>query len=123
MRNNKTLMIVSLAVGGGIIVLLFMGLVTGIAYNMVNKDEAVTQTQTAKEYRGDQQIPSPLDKYDDELPNAKEIFTEACGNSYDCGCVYDWLDENLTNDEFARIISEAEYKVPEELNKAIKYCI
>ena len=68
------------------------------------------------------------DKYSSIQSNAKNIFVESCAGEgttrAECTCMYDWLDENLTNDEFKELIKDSvDGKISDHIWSASKACV
>lgn len=71
-----------------------------------------TTTKTVTEPQAKITTPKPEDdKFTEYLDNAREIFIGGCtdggASRAICGCMYDWFDENFTNDEFYDLTQDA----------------
>lgn len=80
----------------------------------------------AVEPKKDTQVSLKSDDFDDYISGAERIFVESCddgSNTSYCKCSYDWLNDNLTNDEFRDVTIEAERgNIPDEMYEALKAC-
>ena len=125
--NKQTTIIVSAVVVASLVLIGF-----GVAiYNAGVDSHTGLKVDTkaaveAVEPKKDTQITLKSDKYNDYIAGAEGIFMQSCDdgtNTSYCQCTYDWLDNNLTNNEFFDITIEAQKGItPDEMYDAVKAC-
>lgn len=127
MNKQITIIVSSIFVGGLMLI--------GLAVAMYNVGANLETTTTVKsetptvttEPKKDTQVTLKSDKYDDFIDGAEGIFMQSCDdgtNTSYCKCTYDWLDNNLTNQEFFDVTIEAQKGItPDEMYDAVKACV
>jgi hypothetical protein len=128
--KDRTVLIVSSVVVASLV---FIGLGVAI-FNAGSKLQTSTTTVTKPvktpaetvEPKKDTQVTLKSDKYNDFIDGAEGIFMQSCDdgtNTSYCKCTYDWLDNNLTNQEFFDVTIEAQKGItPDEMYDAVKAC-
>lgn len=131
MKALKTVALILAIFFGGLFLIAFLiGFVDGIV-EYLNEDEQQTskvETKVAPPIKDDSQVTLESDQYETVLSGAKDIFVDGCTGEgttrTQCVCMYDWLDNNLTNAEFGVVITEAgQGKIPDNIWSAAKACV
>lgn len=135
MKTFKTVLLGVAMFFGGLFALAFL---IGFAQGVWEVASESSKPEVAKvETKAPASTPAPKDdtkvslksdKYEEVLPNAKTTFVGGCtgegSSSAECGCMYDWLDDNLTNTEFGIVIAESvDGRIPDAMWSAAKACV
>lgn len=131
--KEKTIIIVSSIFVGG---LMLIGLAVAMYSVGANLETTTVKKETPSEVVepepvketpvGDEEVTLKSDKYSDFLAGAEGIFMGSCDdgtNTSYCRCAYNWLDDNLTNDEFYDTTQKAlKGDIPSIMYEAARAC-
>lgn len=119
--------IVGLSILGFIVALLLIAFTVGFVKGVWESfNEPVATSKPV--IKQDTEVQLESDNYETVLAGAKDIFVDGCtgegSTSSECVCMYNWLDDNLTNTEFGQVIAESvQGKIPDSLWKAAQACV
>jgi len=125
--KDRTVLIVSSVVVGGLL-MVGMGVAMYSAITNLETNETIESVKPADvETKKDTQVTLKSDRYNDYISGAEGIFMQSCDdgtNTSYCKCTYDWLDNNLTNQEFFDVTIEAQKGItPDEMYDAVRACV
>lgn len=139
MKALKTVALVIAIIFGGLLTLAFLiGFVDGVRDTLSENNQPVSKVETKTEtkpevketpqVKDDSEVTLKSDKYETELPGAREIFVNSCAvegsTKSQCACMYDWLDDNLTNAGFDEVIKDSvDGKISDNMWSAAKACV
>ena len=135
MKLLKTVgLVIAIFFGGLFLIAFLIGFVDGVIESL-NEDEQQTsrvetkpEVKVAPPVKDDSQVTLESDKYETELAGAKQTFIDGCAvegtAESQCACMYDWLDNNLTNAEFNQVIKDSvDGIISDHIWSAAKACV
>ena len=125
--KDRTVLIVSSVVVGGLL-MVGMGVAMYSAITNLETNETIESVKPAVvETKKDTQVTLKSDRYNDYISGAEGIFMQSCDDGTNTSyykCTYDWLDNNLTNQEFFDVTIEAQKGItPDEMYDAVRACV